>query len=115
MNDRNQVHHMKIAQMLLLGSALVFTTATPLWAQNQLAPADTTNISVAEPEGGAPAKNGGDSVRIDETGIHVGGEDRVDINIPNWVGRGGLLLPIVSVLAVFGGPVAILGLFFYFR
>jgi len=106
---------MKIAQMIFLGSTLVFTTAAPLRAQNHLEPADTTNISAAEPEGRAGAKNGGDSVRIDSTGVHVGGEDRVDINVPNWGGRLGPLLPIISVLAVFGSPVAILALFFYFR
>ena len=103
---------MKIASITLLGTAFLLTMiAAPLAAQ-----ADNASVPPAK---GEVATNNPDSdhasVRIDSTGVHVGGEDRVDINVPNWGGALGPLLPIVSVLTVFGSPVAILGLFFYFR
>src|SRR5205814_2609855 len=59
--------------------------------------------------------NDAQPVRIDNTGIHVGGSDPVDINMPNWGNRVGPLIPIVAIVFTFGSPVAVLGLFFYFR
>jgi hypothetical protein len=56
-------------------------------------------------------------VHIDSKGIHIGGPEPVDISVPG----GGLvaiiatLVPIVAILSVFGVPVAIIGLVFYFR
>src|SRR3954471_6612728 len=107
---------MKMRSKILLGMALLFTIITaPLAAQNDTSPEakadDAATADVVRNKSGRQP----DSVRIDSTGVHVGGEDRVDINVPNWGGRLGPLLPIISVLAVFGSPVAILGLFFYFR
>lgn len=103
---------MKIRSKTLLGMAFVFTIiTTPLAAQ-------TDNASAVTPKGEAVTNspdNERSSVRIDHTGVHVGGADPVDINVPNWGERLGPLLPIISVLAVFGSPVAILALFFYFR
>jgi hypothetical protein len=61
--------------------------------------------------------DGNSSVRIDNTGIHVGGEEPVDITMPNFGGSSvlGPLLPIISVLAVFGMPVLVVGLFVFLR
>lgn len=76
-------------------------------------------------EKATPAR--GDSVRIDHTGIHVGGEDPVDINIPNAGGgmfggkdplsptNGPFLVSIISVVMIFGMPVAIVGIALYFK
>ena len=103
---------MKTVSKTLLNTALLLTIiAAPLWAQNDKASAEAANGEVATNNPG----NEHESVRIDSTGVHVGGADPVDINVPNWGGRLGPLLPILSVLAVFGSPVAILSLFFYFR
>ena len=106
--------------MTLLGTALLLTIiAAPLAAQTDTASeAKADNASAATAKGQVATNNPGnehESVRIDSTGVHIGGEEPVDINVPNWGGRLGLLLPILSVLAVFGSPVAILGLFLYFR
>jgi len=50
-------------------------------------------------------------VQIDETGIHVGGQNPVNIH----PGKKGFdVVPIVAILGVFGMPVAIVGLVFYF-
>jgi hypothetical protein len=57
-----------------------------------------------------------DSVRIDDTGVHVGGPDPVDINIPNhWHSNKTALIPLVAIISVFGMPVALLALLLYFR
>ena len=108
---------MKNISRTLLGTAFLFTMiAAPLADAGSEAKADNAPGAVAKGE--VVTNNPGnehESVRIDSTGVHVGGADPVDINVPNWGGRLGPLLPILSVLAVFGSPVAILGLFFYFR
>jgi hypothetical protein len=59
-----------------------------------------------------------ESVRIDHTGVHVGGEESVDISVPNFGAPGsnwGPLLPIISVLMFFGTPIAIIALFVALR
>ena len=67
------------------------------------------------------ASNKAAPVRIDHTGVHVGGDEPVDITLPNFGGSRGFggiagpLLPIISVLTVFGAPVAIIAFFLYFR
>jgi hypothetical protein len=64
------------------------------------------------------AKDARESVRIDHTGVHVGGAEPVDISLPNFGGPSGFLgslLPIISVLMVFGMPVAIVALFVALR
>jgi hypothetical protein len=88
---------MKIASNISLATLLLFTAiAAPLRAQDG-------DAKVNEP------------VRIDNTGIHVGGSDPVDINVPDWGRRIGPLIPVIAILSVFGSPVVIIGLFFYFR
>ena len=85
--------------------------AAPLSAQD-----DAQAPPAFSEEKAAPAR--ADSVRIDHTGVHVGGEEPVDINLPNFGGSSsvlGPLLPIISVLMVFGMPVAIVALFVALR
>src|SRR5690349_13868279 len=99
-----QVQYMKtkITTFLAIIGLSLLTTG-PLWAQ---AEAETNKPSAAEEH---------DSVRIDHTGVHVGGADPVDINIPNWGPRVGPFIPIISILAVFGMPVAIVGIVLFVR
>ncbi|HEY2952605.1 MAG TPA: DUF6249 domain-containing protein [Verrucomicrobiae bacterium] len=111
---------MKTAPTLLLAAAfLLHPLATPVDAQS-----DASSDAKADNAPAGVAKGGSLSpdddlapVRIDHTGIHVGGADPVDINVPDigWGSRVGPLIPIVSILAVFGMPVAIIGLLLYFR
>ena len=56
--------------LALFGLSLLATG--PVWAQ---AEAETNKPFTAK---------GHESVRIDHTGVHVGGADPVDINVPNW-------------------------------
>jgi hypothetical protein len=102
---------MKMTSTVLLAAAMLLNIiAAPLPAQDAQAPLEKSE------EKATPARP--DSVRIDNTGIHVGGEDPVDINVPNFGGPSGFLgslLPIISVLAVFGMPVAIVGFALYFK
>ena len=103
---------MKIASSILLASIVLLNTlAVPLRAQTQAAEAETNKALAPASNDAAPKED----VRIDRTGIHVGGSEPVDINIPDWGSQVGPLIPIVAMVAVFGSPVAILGLFFYFR
>jgi hypothetical protein len=93
---------------------LLHLVAAPLRAQDdaKAPPAKSEDKAIPAPP------DGNSSVRIDNTGIHVGGEEPVDINLPNigWgTGLAGAVLPIISVLAVFGMPVAIVGLFVFLR
>ena len=100
-----------------LFSAIVFLGAlsTPLRAQIDEPQGEPTNASAAKGKH-RPVAQQEDGVRIDDTGVHVGGPDGgVDIKMPNWGPVLGPLLPVISVLAVFGSPVIILALFFYFR
>jgi hypothetical protein len=108
---------MKNASTTLLGAVLLFSIAiTPLWAQNDAAEAETNIATAAKTKDQVATSHTDDAgVRIDDKGVHVGGPDGVDIKVPDWGPRLGPLLPIISVLAVFGCPVAILGLIFYFR
>ncbi len=112
---------MKITSRALLAAVLLLTiVAVPLRAQTD---AETKtkdeSATVAKDETVTnDAKGARESVRIDSTGIHVGGEDPVDINLPNkgWgIGLMGSLLPIFALLMVFGMPVAIVALFVALR
>jgi hypothetical protein len=115
---------MKTKLRTLLAAALLLTgVAIPLRAQNE---ADTKPkdepVPVATDEAVTnDAKGARESVRIDHTGIHVGGEEPVDINLGALGGKDGLggivgpLLPIISVVMVFGMPVAIVALFVALR
>jgi hypothetical protein len=112
---------MKMTSKALLAAVLLLTiVAVPLRAQND---ADTKTkdepATVAKDETVTnDAKGARESVRIDNTGIHVGGEEPVDITLPNFGAPSGFLgplLPIISVLMVFGMPVAIVALFVALR
>src|SRR5437867_1664630 len=108
---------MKIAKRTLLTGLFVVTMiGTPLRAQVDEPQAEATNFPAAKGEDRPAATHRDEDVRIDGTGVHVRGEDGgVDIKMPDWGPVVGPMLPIIAVLAVFGSPVAILGLFFYFR
>jgi len=62
-------------------------------------------------------------VRIDETGVHVGGPNPVDINAPGMAhGRGEFatrvlqnLTGMLAIIGTFGMPVAIIVIVFYFK
>jgi MFS family permease len=72
--------------------------------------------------GGAKASDAKNPpVRIDETGVHVGGPNPVDINVPDFARRRGEwgtnaihLTGILAVVGTFGMPVAIIALAGYF-
>ncbi len=69
--------------------------------------------------GGSVAGADRPPVRIDETGIHVGGPNPVDINVPGlahyhaW--RGIDVTGITAILSTFGMPVMIILVVFYFK
>jgi len=104
---------------LLAAVSLLALVALPLRAQAGADPkAKDEPAAVAKDEPASnDARGGRDSVRIDQTGVHVGGEDPVDIRLPNFGGSSSLgpLLPIISVVMVFGTPVAIVALFVALR
>jgi hypothetical protein len=116
---------MKItSKKLLTALVLLAIAASPMHAQtNEQAELEATNT--AEVVTNVPAatakpiekKSDSTPVRIDQTGIHVGGTDPVDINFPaGFHGNGPtVLIPIIAILMVFGMPIAIVGMFFYFR
>jgi hypothetical protein len=102
---------MKMTSTILLTAVLLFSViANPLRAQNDGAAANKPKDEPAavakdqavtnEPDGTRPA------VRIDQTGLHVGGEEPVDINLPN-MGNGSGLFAIVGSLL--WGVIAALG------
>jgi len=103
---------MKTTSTVILTAVMLLNlAAAPLRAQDDAKPAPEKSEEKA-----APARP--DSVRIDHTGVHVGGEEPVDINLPNFGGPSGVLgplLPIISVVMVFGMPVAIVALFVALR
>lgn len=112
---------MKMTSRAALAGVLLFAVVAPrIWAQADTeAKKQEQSASVAKDE---PVKNDADgarqAVQIDTTGIHVGGEEPVDIRFPNMHGHSsflGPLLPIISVLAVFGAPVAVVALFVFLR
>ncbi len=78
-------------------------------------PATQTNLNTK-----GRSKNGNPQVRIDETGVHIGGPDGVvDIQTPRGVlgyaGTGKHLVSIVAIVCTFGMPVAIVALAAYFH
>lgn len=118
---------MKITSKKILSALLLLAIATsPLHAQtNEPAESEDTNTvavvtNVPVVTKAKTTKKNSDSVRIDQTGVHIGGADPVDINFPPGVfaNRQSFLMnliPIVAILMVFGMPIAIVGMFFYFR
>jgi hypothetical protein len=98
--------------LALIGLSLLATG--PLWAQAEAETNKPSTASAREPAAANPGEEH-ESVRIDHTGVHVGGADPVDINVPNWGPQLGPLIPIISILAVFGMPVAIVGIILFVR
>jgi hypothetical protein len=107
---------MKMTSRVALAGVLLLTaTGVPLWAQSD---AETKNQEQAVPVAKNEPAASDSAVRIDNTGIHVGGEEPVDIKLPDMQGHSGFLgplLPIISVLTVFGAPVAVVALFVFLR
>jgi hypothetical protein len=85
------------------------TVATAETATDTNAPA-TTHHRVRSDEDHPP-------VRIDETGVHVGGPNPVDINVPDFkhshLSRD--VTGIIAILSTFGMPVMIILVVFYFK
>jgi hypothetical protein len=115
---------MKMTSKALLAAVLLLTiVAVPLRAQNDADPKTKDQPAAVAQDEGVPndAKGTRESVRIDHTGVHVGGEEPVDINLGGIGGKDGIggiagpLLPIISVLMVFGMPVVIIALFVALR
>lgn len=84
------------------------------------APSSETNATVSQAEGGQRkwSVSGKPPVRIDETGVHVGGPNPVDINVPtSWHNREHGIDVVGIVGVVFGCmvPIAIVAIIFYFR
>jgi hypothetical protein len=116
-----------IAVVVLLGALLLVRAwaAVSVYAEDMpasaVAPTAATNTPVTE---GSANGSSADHppVRIDETGVHVGGANPVDINTPRGGGdweRGpswkAVLKSIIAIFAVFGMPVAIIAIVFYFK
>jgi len=83
------------------------------------APVVETNVPAAQTNLNTKSRSGGGNpeVRIDETGVHIGGPNPVDIDAPAWFRHGGgthNVLGIVSVLSPFVMVVAIVTLAGYF-
>jgi len=68
--------------------------------------------AVAQTNGGE-THGGNPQVRIDETGVHIGGPNPVDINAPAWTGHNNVVASIVAILGSFGLPVLIIAIVFY--
>lgn len=111
---------MKKVFLLIL---LIPLATLPLRAQtNEIAQSEASESVVSSPETPAPPKPEA-PVKVDQTRSHGGGSNPAGINIPHppfgsshsgdwsithWI-------PIVALIMVFGAPVAIVGMFFYFR
>lgn len=112
---------MKTASTLLSATVLFLNlVASPLRAQDNVvkavpndAPAKSADQAVT------PQRDDVPQVRIDATGVHVGGKNPTDIHVPKQrdsiAGILGVLLPIISVVVTFGMPVAIVGLILIFK
>jgi hypothetical protein len=85
-----------------------------------VAPTVATNPSTTD--GGAAGADH-PPVRIDETGVHVGGANPVDINVPDIArGHGDFatralqnLTGMLAIVGTFGMPVAVIAIVFYFK
>ena len=112
---------MKTASTLLSTTALFLSLVVgPLRAQDDVVKAVPNDAAAKSADQAAPTqRDDNPQVRIDDTGVYVGGENPVDIKIPKHRdGPGrilGPLLPIISVLTVFGMPVAIVGFILIFK
>jgi Domain of unknown function (DUF6249) len=105
----------KVTVLAALDSPMVAASES----QSETSLGDATNVPAAESESQEESADKPD-VRIDRTGVHVGGPRPVDINIPANVGHrsGGTAIDdVVGLVAVVLGislPVAIVGLVLYF-
>jgi len=84
-----------------------------------VAPTVATNPAATD---GSAAGADHPPVRIDETGIHVGGANPVDINAPRYADNWGhgyaweaTVKGLVAIFASFGLPVALVAIVFYFN
>jgi Flp pilus assembly protein TadB len=135
---------MKNTFMKFIAATLLLVAGSPLWAraektdavrnaaamtiESQVATNDSSaSNAVAATETSHKRKMSSDAdhppVRIDGTGVHVGGVNPVDIAVPDFVRYGGgggfvailaMLVPIVAILAPFIFIVAVVGIKFYF-
>jgi len=111
-----------IAVGVLLGASSVLgaRAAVSVYAE-ETAPAETNAASTTtHPTASADADH--PPVRIDETGVHVGGANPVDINAPQYAGDwqhgsswAAMVKAVVAICATFGMPVAIVGIALYFN
>ena len=124
MDNANHLNKMKTVSTILHTAVLALTIiAAPVLAQTDASSETQKSNAPAQVSKAQEATNSQNEdktpVRIDATGVHIGGENPMDINVPGagggigpWVGP---LIPIISVLAVFGMPVIVVGFFLYFR
>ncbi len=109
---------------MMLGALLLVRT----WAAVSVYAEDIPGSAVAatNPPTAEGSANGSSAdhppVRIDETGVHVGGANPVDINVPGYGGDGEHGFPwaatvkaVVAIFASFGLPVALVAIVFYFN
>lgn len=122
-----------IAVVVLLGASSVGAQAAVSVYAEEIEPSSNvvattgaaadTNAPTPTTHRGHRTSSDGDQppVRIDETGVHVGGPNPVDINMPDFArghrGEGWNLVHLTGMLAIvgtFGMPVAIIALAGYF-
>jgi hypothetical protein len=81
--------------------------------------ADATNVPAVEAGQATNISPGRHTVRIDKTGVHIGGSNPVDIGVPTFAThRGERAVDLVGLVAVVFGctiPIAIVAIVFYFR
>jgi hypothetical protein len=77
----------------------------------------TSNAVAVTSESQAATNNQDAPVRIDQTGVHVGGSDPVDINIPNFAHQFGtgwnnvaVIVPLAGIFIGFAIPVTIIAI-----
>lgn len=73
--------------------------------------ADATNVSAAEAGQASKSSSARPPVRIDKTGIHIGGPNPVDINRGK---KGTDVEDIVAIVGAFGMIIMIVGIVFYY-
>ena len=127
---KNIVVILAVLGVLLVASA---QAAVSVYAEEVEPSSNVVATTGAPAESNAPAATQGDKklshdadhppVRIDETGIHVGGPNPVDINAPGIAhGHGEFatrvlqnLTGMLAIMGTFGMPVALLLIIFYFK
>jgi hypothetical protein len=104
------------------GAVTVYAEDVPSTAAvTASAPVVEANVPAAQtnPNTKSRSGDGNPDVRIDETGVHIGGSGGVDIQTPRgtreYAGVGKPLVSIVAIVCTFGLPVAIVALAAYFH